>query len=355
MGCMNRSIALGICAVICFTAVAAAEIGPRRMTLPTENIAKETYLIAEPGKFTVAFGYEYEMLEDARLGGEPHPNTDYMFTSSNTLTMEAMYGLSEYISLSVLVPFEDIQNTRMADSTVILGLSDETPRPFSYRRGARGMGDVIVMSYFRVNFGDLLRFGDEYYPASPDDYDNYWDDEEQFYAGKRQGPVLALALGVRLPTGRNDAVDDFGRRIPDDLQVGSGTMDPIVGLLFYHRYYRLGWGFSGLFRMSSQENIYHYEWGNEIVGTAYFSYRLSKRLELINQFNFTYLGRDKNQGEYVTNRGARLLTGAPSLVYDAGHGVSVQATMQVPLYQEFNELQLTSDYIVNLRTSIAVN
>jgi hypothetical protein len=325
------------------------------MTLPTENIAKETYLIAEPGKFTVAFGYEYEILEDARRGSEAEPNTEFAFTSSNTFTMEAMYGLSKYISLSVLVPFEDIQNTSEADSTIKLGLSDEIERPFSYRRGARGIGDVIVMGYFRANFSSLLRFGDEYYPASPDDYDNYWDHEEDYYAGKRQGPVLALALGVRLPTGQNNALDEFGARIPDDLQVGSGTMDPIVGLLFYHRYYRIGYGFSGLFRMSSQENIYHYEWGNEVVGTAYFTYRLSKQLELNTQFNFTYLGRDKYLGSYVTNRGARLLLGAPSLTYDAGHGVSVQATAQVPLYQEFNELQLTSDYIINLRTSIAIN
>ncbi len=355
MGRFKRVFCITLCLFICLAAAATAEIGPRRMTLPTENIAKETYLIAEPGKFNIAFGYEYEILEDARRGDKPHPNTEYAFTSNNTLTMEAMYGLSEHISLSVLVPFEDIQNTSEADSTLILGLSDEVERPFSYRRGTRGVGDIIVMSYFRANFAGLLRFGDEYYPASPDDYDNYWNDEEDLYAGKRQGPVFALALGVRLPTGKNDALDDFGQRIPDDLQAGSGTMDPIVGLLFYHRYYRLGWGVSGLFRMSSQENIYHYEWGNEIVGTAYLSYRLSKRLELINQFNFTYLGRDKNKGEFVTNRGARLLTGAPSLVYEAGHGVSVQATMQIPLYQEFNELQLNSDYIVNLRTSIAVN
>ena len=330
-----------------------AETGPRRMTLPTENIAKETYLIGEPGQFTIAISYQYEILEDARLGPDYYPNVENMFTSSNVLAFEAMYGVSKNISVSVLVPFESIQNTSIADSTVVLGLADESPRFFNFQQGTRGLGDIIVMTYFRANFGNLMRFGDEYYPSSADDYDNYFDAEPKMYAGKRQGPVLALALGLRLPTGKNEALDMFGRRIPDDLQLGTGTMDPIVGLLFFQRAYRLGWGLSGLFRISSQENVYHYEWGHEFVASGYISYRLTKKLEWINHFNFTFLGRDKKDGYPVTNRGARLLMFAPSLMYDTGSRVSLQATAQIPVYRDFNELQLSSDYIINLRTSYA--
>ncbi len=353
---MERAKWIGTIAVaFVFLGAAAclAETGPRRMTLPTENIAKETYLIGEPGQFTMALSYEYEILEDARLGPDYYPNVEKMFTSSNTIAFEAMYGVSKNISLSLLVPFENIQNTSVADSTVLLGLAEESPHFFNYQRGTRGLGDIILMSYFRANFGNLLRFGDEYYPSSADDYDNYFDAEPQMYAGKRQGPVLALAFGLRLPTGKNDALDKFGRRIPDDLQLGSGTMDPIVGLLFFQRVYRFGWGLSGLLRVSSQENIYHYEWGNEFVASAYFAYRLTKKLEWTNHFNFTFLGRDIKDGYPVTNRGARILMMAPSLVYDTGYRMSLQVTAQVPVYRDFNEVQLSSDYIINLRTSYA--
>ena len=328
-----------------------AEIGPRRMTLPTENLAKETYLVGQPGQFTFALSYEYEILEDARKGPDYFPNIEQMFTSNNTFALEGIYGVSRNISLSILVPFKYINNTTTADSVVILGLSEQEPRPFNYRRSARGLGDVILMTYFRANFGNLLRFGDEYYPASEDDYDNYFGSEPRLYAGKRQGPVLALALGLRLPTGKNDINDKFGNRIPDDLQLGSGTMDPIVGLLYFQRMYRIGWGFSGLLRISPQENIYHYEWGNELIASGYFGYRLTKRLEWTTHLNMTFLGRDIKDNQPVTNRGARMAMLAPSLTYETPGGVTMQVTAQVPVYRNFNEVQLSSDYIINLRTA----
>jgi len=40
-------------------------------------------------------------------------------------------------------------------------------------------------------------------------------------------------------------------------------------------------------------------------------------------------------------------------MYDTGSRVSLQATAQIPVYRDFNELQLSSDYIINLRTSYA--
>jgi hypothetical protein len=174
------------------------------------------------------------------------------------------------------------------------------------------------------------------------------------YAGKRMGPALALALGLRIPTGKNDIEDQFGNRIDDNLRLGTGTMDPIFGLMYFQRMLRLGWGISGLVRISSQENIYHYEWRDEIVAFGYFAYRVTRKMEFINHLNFTYLGRDKKNGYPVTNRGASILLMAPSVVYDGPGGVTFQATAQVPLYRDYNEIQLSSDYVINLRTTFNV-
>jgi len=350
---MKRATLIGAIALaaVLIAGNALAETGPRRMTLPTENLAKETYLVGTPGQFTMALSYEYEILEDARQGADYYPNLEQMFTSNNTLAIEAIYGVSKNISFSTVVPFKSIQNTTIADSTVVLGLSDEMVRPFNYDRSARGLGDVIVMTYIRANFGNLLRFGDEYYPASDDDYDNYYSNDSPMYAGKRQGSALALALGLRLPTGKNDIKDQFGNRIDDNLQLGTGTMDPIFGLMYFQRVYRMGWGLSGLVRISSQENIYHYEWGNEFIASGYISYRVTRKMEFTNHFNYTYLGRDQKDGLPVTNRGASVLMMAPSMMFEGPGGVNFQATAQVPLYRDFNEVQLSSDYVINLRTS----
>lgn len=342
------TLGAAFCALLAVT-THSAEIGPRRMTLPSENLAKEAYLTVPPGQWVAALSYEYEILEDAFSGAKVVPNSENSFTLNSTLALDLTYGLSENITLNAIVPYKYVHNTRTVDSSLVAG----TPGIFfDQRRGARGIGDLIVMSYLRIRFGDLIRFGDEYYPTGDDGYDDYISASPSVYAGRRQGPVFALALGVRLPTGNTDAVDENGQRLPDDLQLGTGTMDPIVGLLYHQRYFRLGWGASGILRVSSQENIHHYEWGDEVIGAAYFSYRLNRNLEWVNQFNGNWLGRNLKNGAPTDNRGGTIFFYTPSLVYVGTRSVTLQASAEIPIHRDFNERQLSSDYIINLRTSL---
>ena len=325
------------------------EIGPRRITLPTENLAKEAYLTVPTGNWVLALSYEYEILEDAFTGEKTSPNTTNSFTENNTLALDLSYGLSENITLNAVIPYKYVYNTREVDSGLVSGTDGII---FTDRRGSQGLGDIILMSYLRINFGQIVRFADEYYPTGDDGYDDYIEDQPQIYAGKRQGPILALALGLRLPTGNTYVTDKGGTRLADDLQLGTGTMDPIFGLLYHQRYYRLAWGLSGLYRISSQENIHHYEFGNEAVGAAYLSYRLNRSLEWVNQLNGNWLERDKLNGQPTTNRGGSVLFYTPSLIYTGAKSVTFQASAEVPVYRNFNEQQLSSDYIINVRTAL---
>jgi hypothetical protein len=174
------------------------------------------------------------------------------------------------------------------------------------------------------------------------------------YAGRRQGPIFALALGARLPTGRTDAVDTRGVRLPDNLQLGTGTTDPLAGLLYHQRYYRLGWGLSGLYRMWSKENINHYQWGNEIIAAAYLSYRLNRNLEWVNQCNGNWMDHDTYNGARVPNRAGTVLFYTPSLIYVGAKNVTPQASAEIPVYRDFHESQSMSDYIINIRTALLI-
>ncbi|HUU45908.1 MAG TPA: hypothetical protein VM118_09260 [Acidobacteriota bacterium] len=326
----------------------ANEIGPRRMVLPSESLAKEAYLTVARGNWVAALSYEYEILEDAVYYNEETRNTEHSFTLNTSLALDITYGLSENITFNAIIPYRYIYNTSRVDSALVAG----TPGVFfDSRRGSQGLGDVILMTYLKLNVGQTLYFGDHYTPEGNDGYDDYIKESPGMYAGRRQGAVLAAAFGVRLPTGATDAVDADGNRLPDDLQLGTGTMDPIVGLLYHHRYYRLGWGLSALYRLSSQENIYHYEWGGEFVGAAYLAFRLNKNLEWVAQFNGVALGRDKLNGLPFTNRGGKVAYFTPSLIYVGSKMVTLQASAEIPIYRNLNESQLSSDYIINLRTS----
>lgn len=326
----------------------ADEIGPRRMLLPNESLAKEAYLTVAQGNWVTALSYEYEILEDAVYYNEETLNTEHSFTLNTSLALDITFGLSENITINAIVPYRYIYNTRRIDSALVAG----TPGMFfDSRRGSQGLGDIILMSYFKLNMGQTLYFGDHYTPEGNDGYDDYIAESPTMYAGRRQGAVLATTFGVRLPTGSTDAVDDNGNRLPDNLQLGTGTLDPIVGLLYHHRYYRLGWGMSGLYRFSTSENIHHYQWGDELLGAAYLSYRLNKNLECVAQFNGMQLGRDERDGLPVPNRGGKILYFTPSLVYVGSKMVTLQASAEIQVYHNLNENQLASDYIINLRTS----
>jgi hypothetical protein len=349
---MNRRITgIVVAALWLLLAISAqpAEIGPRRITLPTENLAKEGYLTVPGGSWVFALSYEYEILEDAFTGNETTYNSANTFTQNNTLALDLTYGLSDNITLNAIIPYKYVYNTREVDSSLESGTEGII---FTDRRGSQGLGDIILMSYLRLNFGEILRFGDEYYPTGDDGYDEYIDEVPRMYAGKRQGAVLALALGLRLPTGNTDVIDKNGNRLEDDLQLGTGTMDPIFGLLYHQRYFRLGWGISGLYRISSQENIYHYEFGNEAIAAAYIGYRLNRSLEWVNQLNGNWLERDMLRGQTTLNRGGSVLFYTPSLIYTGAGNVTFQASAEVPVSRNFNEQQLSSDYIINIRTAL---
>lgn len=347
----RRITGLFIATVWLLTALSAqsAEIGPRRITLPTENLAKEAYLTVPSGKWVMALSYEYQILEDAYTGNEESGNPTNTFTENNTLALDVTYGLSDYITVNALIPYKYVYNTREIDSSLVSGTEGII---FTDRRGSQGLGDIIVMTYLRLNFGNLLKFQDEEWASGDDGYDDYIGKGAKTYAGRRQGAAFALALGLRLPTGGTDVTDNNKIRLPDELQLGTGTMDPIFGFLYHQRYFRLGWGLSGLYRISSQENIHHYQYGNEAVAAAYLSYRLNRNLEWVNQVNGNWLGRDMRNGQPTTNQGGSVLFYTPSLIYVGANNVTIQASAEVPIYRDYNERQLSPDYIINIRTAL---
>ncbi|MBD3297453.1 MAG: hypothetical protein GF341_02275 [candidate division Zixibacteria bacterium] len=345
---MTVALVCVLAAPVVLHAQVASDIVPRRITLPNEHLAKEAYLTVPKGKWVAALSYEYEFLNHAFEGEKEDVNSERTVTLNNTLAFDVSYGVSENITLNAIIPYKYVYNTREIDSALVAG----TPGIiFSDRRGSQGLGDVILMSYLRIKFGDIIRFGDEYYPTGDDGYDEYIRRGPDTYAGRRQGASFALALGLRLPTGSTTQLNENGNRLPNELQLGTGTLDPILGLLYHQRHFRLGWGVSGLYRFSPSENIHHWAPGEEIVASAYLSYRLSRNLEWVNQLNGDYLGKSQSMGQTVENSGGSVLFYTPSLVYVGAKNFTLQVSGEVPIYRNFNTVQLSSNYVINLRTA----
>ena len=76
-------------------------------------------------------------------------------------------------------------------------------------------------------------------------------------------PII-LGIGVKLSNGKINMTDEFGERISDNLQVGTGTVDPILSIYSSQDIKNLVLS-GGIFtRISNGENIYGYRYGNEI-------------------------------------------------------------------------------------------
>ena len=80
--------------------------------------------------------------------------------------------------------------------------------------------------------------------------------KRRFYLDNFQGGGIQLALlgGVKLPTGDDNQRDDQGNLLPAGLQLGTGSVDVPVGLVFTAFKDRFGFNSSFLYQFNNESN-----------------------------------------------------------------------------------------------------
>ena len=258
----------------------------------------------------LSVNYEYEYLGDAMYGTGPIPNINQEVTSMSTVSVFASYGVKDWFGAAVVLPFRSITN----DKILLPGQYDNQYQGGKYIRHAAGLGDVVLM----LNFA----------PPLPESL-----------------PGLLFSAGVKLANGSTHAVDEYGERFADLLQVGSGSMDPIFSV-------SLSRAFDSLFingmlftRIISRENVYGYKYGNEFQGIFSMDYMHGDKLVAGVSMNHVYTSRDYFQyGKIARKRGGTWVYLAPKLGIRTTESLSLEARLPLPVYQKVNESQLTSDY-----------
>ena len=169
----------------------------------------------------------------------------------------------------------------------------------------------------------------------------------------RRGETLRLApfAGLKVPTGEDKAKDSLGS-LPQALQLGSGSWDPILGTVF--SWQTLGWQLdtSATYKFNTEAN--EYEFGDEARLDLSYQYRLWPRQLGQGVPNFFYgviesslvrRGRDKAFGQEDTDTGGTTLLLAPGLQFVTKQMV-FEAAIQIPLIQELNGTALKNDFIL---------
>lgn len=126
------------------------------------------------------------------------------------------------------------------------------------------------------------------------------------YADDPQIPTSQISLftGLSLPTGsideRNTTHPMAARQtelLPYGMQLGSGTFDPTVGLLYQGSSSPFWWGANAMFTGHAYDNNRDYRWGNKVRYDLYSMYQLRYDTVLEFQVNGEWQGNIRGEAD----------------------------------------------------------
>ncbi|MCG8603928.1 hypothetical protein MJD09_02885 [bacterium] len=213
------------------------------------------------------------------------------------------------------MPHRSVTNEKI----LFRGQNDDQYDGGKYIRQASGVGDIVFMlNYALPQFPKL--------------------------------PSVLISAGVKLANGSIDATDKYGDRFSDNLQIGSGSVDPVFALSFSQAFHHLIFSAETFTRISMRENIYGYQYGNELHGILSADYPGELFYGGL-RFNYLLAIRDRYEyGKITRERGDSWLYIAPKFGIKVLDNLDFDISLPVAVYQNVNESQLTSSYQIQINT-----
>ena len=175
------------------------------------------------------------------------------------------------------------------------------------------------------------------------------------FQANRRGQTMRLApfAGVELPTGTDDAVDALGR-LPGPLQLGSGSWDPFMGLVFSRQSFAWQVDVSASYKFTTGTN--DFQFGDEVRLDVATKVRLLPRhlsgglpsfLYANAETNLIWQDENHSGGAVDLNSGGATWYLAPGLQYVTKR-IILEAAVQLPVVQDLNGLALENNVITTL-------
>jgi hypothetical protein len=151
-------------------------------------------------------------------------------------------------------------------------------------------------------------------------------------------------VGVKLPTGATDIVNETGISAERVLQPGSGTTDILLGA-YASQAIMEGSG-SVFIQTLVQHALNSYDQfmpGNQFTVDLGVSYKVSSGWGVLLQLNAQHRERDEGINAETDLSGGRYVYISPGISYALGESTQLYGFIQHPVYQYVNGTQLTSD------------
>jgi len=273
------------------------------------------------GGFTLG-SFRFRVTREATLKEGTESVTDPQDQAVTTFEEDvtAVYGLTGDFTVGLTLP---ILQRRLRFDT-----------PAGERRtiSADGLGDLTLVGAYRLYRRDVAR-------------------------GTTQFSFLG---GLKFPSGATDMTDsDLPQltgtpetRLPPKLQLGSGSVDGIVGLAAFQNVDRLSF-YADVQGKLNTEGAQDFQAGNSLFYDLTVDYVLLPRrnMFLILELNGVHTGRAEQAGRTVESSGGDLLILSPGIQYLPIPQMILEGSVQVPIHRDLNGRQVAPDWsaVVGLR------
>ncbi len=166
---------------------------------------------------------------------------------------------------------------------------------------------------------------------------------------------FSLLGGLKLPSGATDIEDSnlprltggTGTRLPPSLQLGSSSVDGIVGVAGFHNMDRLSF-YADIQGKLNTEGAQNFQAGNILFYDLSMDYVLlpQRNMFLILELNGVSTSRGEQSGSTVRDSGGQLLFISPGLQYLPIPPLILEVGIQIPIYRDLNGRQLAPDWSV---------
>ena len=160
-----------------------------------------------------------------------------------------------------------------------------------------------------------------------------------------------VRFGLKLPTGsihERNSEEEAERT----LQLGSGSVDSLLGAYYNHHDGNLGWFAQSMLQQTVSDRD-DFKPGRKLSADMGLSYNATPDLRLMLQLNLQHKSRDSGANAEPADSGSRTLSISPGLSYRVTPAVQVYGFVQKPIYQYMNGAQLTPDWSAALGINTA--
>jgi hypothetical protein len=274
---------------------------------------------------------------EALAGQHVHAhNTDYNLNAA----LGIAYGVTDRLTISVELPFVHRDDLREGEHSHVGG---ETNNEVAELGSVSGIGDLSLVAKYRLVDGEGAKF--------------------------------AVLGGLKLPTGSTHRDDKDGERLETEHQPGTGSWDPILGAAFGTRVGQLRLNASALYQFAGKgaqdtrlgdraqggvalsrrfgSNEHHHEEAEHHHGEAGHHEAAHEHHDHASWDAFVELtgeweGRQKVGGEIEEASGGRSVWFSPGARFNSAGGLSVAASVGLPVWQDIRASHPDNDYRLTL-------